>query len=485
MLLRRLLLRSLRPLRLPTLAALGLSCLLTQGLDAQTPSAEELVERGRQVAAGERPAQAIPYFEQAADLLARAGRTTERAEILNETGVVRFRLGELDLAEDLYRSALEIQEGVPEGTVDTALATTLNNLAALQLRRGHPEAAEPHYRRALELRQRALGPQHPDVAFSLTELATLCHGLGRLDEAIDLYTRALAIEEVASADDPGRLVPRLTNLAVLHRLQGDPEAAEALMGRAVSQTEAALGPDHPEVAAALNNQAVLASDLERWDQAEALYRRALEIQRKIFGESHFSLAMSLRNLASLYLRQGRNEEAVVATRQMDAVLDANCDLDRGLERTADQRTACRDARLMHRQLARQLQLGDDGSSAPPATPPVATPSTTGSTPPPPPAAGSAPPPVPTTGPVYRAQVKAYQERSHADGDVPHLIARFPALLSGVRPHVVRADLGDKGIWYRIQFGDFPTQGEASRLCRALEEAGHDGCWVVRARGGDG
>lgn len=463
--------RSWLPLVLVPLAlGIGTSAL------AQEPTLEELLGKAQEIAASDRPVQALPYFERAAEQLESAGREAERATLLNQMGVLRFRLGEVDLAEDLYRQALEIQEAASEPD-NTALATTVNNLAALQLRRGHPEAAEPLYRRALALRQAALPADHPEIAFSLTELATLCHGLGRLEEATDLYTQALAIESKRLADAPQQLVPRYTNLAVLHRLQGQPEKAEPLMQRAVELTEAALGADHPEVAAALNNQAVLASDLEQWDHAETLYRRALGIQERAFGENHFSLAMSLRNLASLYLRQGQTDEAVAATRRMDAVLDANCDLERGLVRTAEQRSACRDARLMHRQLARQLQFGGEGLDEPVPSTATAPPSSEST------AAPDAPPTsasTPTTdGPVYRAQVKAYQEQELADEDVPRLVERFPAVLEGVPAHVVRVDLSDKGVWYRIQFGDFTVQSDASQLCRALERAGHSGCWVVR------
>lgn len=461
---------------------------------AQEPTFDELVERARELAAGSEGERSLPLYERAVERLADQDRDLERAGLLGEMGLVSFRRDRLDSADTYYRRAIEIYESPATETDDAtraALATTLNNLAALQIRRGASEEAEALYRRVIELRRSVFGQNHAAVAFSLNELATLYHGLGRLDEASELYGQSLAIEESLLGPDHPQLIPRLTNLAVVHRVRGQTELAGPLLRRALAITETTHGGDHPEVAAALNNLAVLESDLEHWDEAESLYRRALEIQQRVFGQEHFSVAMSLRNLASLYLRQGREDEAISATRRMDGVLDANCDLERGLVRTPEQRTACRDARLMHRHLARQLRLGDEPlPSAPPPSPAPTAPTASSvssaalptASPTASPAATNSPEPrAGTPRTVYRAQVKAFQERQLAEEDAPRLRARHDGVLGGLPHHVVRADLGAKGLWFRIQFGDFASQGEAQSLCRALAESGHEGCWVVKTQ----
>ena len=57
--------------------------------------------------------------------------------------------------------------------------------------------AEPLYERALALREKALGPEHPDVATSLNNLAELYEAQGQYARAEPLYQRALAIAEKA------------------------------------------------------------------------------------------------------------------------------------------------------------------------------------------------------------------------------------------------------------------------------------------------
>ena len=65
-----------------------------------------------------------------------------------------------------------------------------NNLAALYDSHGRFEEAEPLYTRALEIREKALGPEHPDTAASLNNLAGLYVSQGQYEEAEPLLKRA-------------------------------------------------------------------------------------------------------------------------------------------------------------------------------------------------------------------------------------------------------------------------------------------------------
>jgi hypothetical protein len=56
-----------------------------------------------------------------------------------------------------------------------------------------PKEAERLYRRALEIGEKALGPEHPNVAIRLSNLAGLLRETNRLGEAEPLYRRAFLI----------------------------------------------------------------------------------------------------------------------------------------------------------------------------------------------------------------------------------------------------------------------------------------------------
>jgi tetratricopeptide (TPR) repeat protein len=71
------------------------------------------------------------------------------------------------------------------------VATSLNGLAALYGDQSQYAKAEPLYGRALAIWEKALGPEHPEVAASLNGLATLYGDQGQYAKAEPLYIRAL------------------------------------------------------------------------------------------------------------------------------------------------------------------------------------------------------------------------------------------------------------------------------------------------------
>ena len=65
------------------------------------------------------------------------------------------------------------------------------------------------YQRALKIREKALGPEHPDTAASLNNLAALFADMGAYDQALPLYQRALKIREKAPGPEhPHRHQPQ-------------------------------------------------------------------------------------------------------------------------------------------------------------------------------------------------------------------------------------------------------------------------------------
>jgi cell division protein FtsN len=52
------------------------------------------------------------------------------------------------------------------------------------------------------------------------------------------------------------------------------------------------------------------------------------------------------------------------------------------------------------------------------------------------------------------------------------------LIAGYRPIVQKADLGAKGVWYRLRIGPMDDVGEARLLCRQLRAHGLADCLVM-------
>ena len=155
------------------------------------------------------------------------------------------------------------------------MAAALNNLAGLYRNQGRYAEAEPLYKRALAIHEKALGPDHPDVATALNNLAELYRYQGRYAEAEPLYKRSLAIVEKALGPDHPDVAKALNNLAELYHEQDRYADAEPLYKRSLRIFEKALGPDHPDVEIPLNKLEVLYSDQRRYGEALPLIRRTV------------------------------------------------------------------------------------------------------------------------------------------------------------------------------------------------------------------
>jgi tetratricopeptide (TPR) repeat protein len=170
--------------------------------------------------------------------------------------------------------------------------------------RGSYLAARPLFERALAIREKVLGPEHPDTAEGLNNLAGLLQMQGDLAAAQPLLERALAIREKVFGTEHPDTAEGLNNLALLLRDQGDLAGAGPLVERAPAINEKVLGPEHPYTARGLNNLALLLSDQGDHAGVRPLCERVLAINEKVLGPEHPDTATALNNLAGLLKDQG-------------------------------------------------------------------------------------------------------------------------------------------------------------------------------------
>jgi hypothetical protein len=79
---------------------------------------------------------------------------------------------------------------------------------------------------------------------------------------------------------------------------------------------------------------------------------------------------------------------------------------------------------------------------------------------------------------YLVQVSSQRSESDAKSSYRALQGKFPAVLGSHSPVIKRADLGDKGVYYRAMVGPFGSQEDAAQFCGNLKNAGGQ-CVVQR------
>lgn len=104
------------------------------------------------------------------------------------------------------------------------------------------------------------------------------------------------------------------------------------------------------------------------------------------------------------------------------------------------------------------------------TPSEATPSPAETTAPPPKPAVTEDAPKPVAAGSYLLQIGAYKSHDDAESAWHDFRNRHP-VVGGYQSDIRKADLGDKGIWYRLRIGSFVDKDAASEFCSKLKADG--------------
>ncbi len=241
------------------------------------------------------PQTSPPLIAQSAEL--------QEAERLEQQVIQLYQQGNYPEAISLAEQVLKLREKVL-GPDHPEVAKSLNNLAALYNLRGNYTKAEPLLQRAIAILEKNLGPDHPLVAASLDNLAQLYQGQRQYDEAAPLFERALEIREQALGPQHPEVAKGLNNLAVLYFIQRRYDEAEPLYQRLITINERVSGPEHPELANSIHNFGNLYRLQGKHELAEPMFKRALAIREKVLGPQHPLVATSLSSLGVLYNVRG-------------------------------------------------------------------------------------------------------------------------------------------------------------------------------------
>lgn len=163
--------------------------------------------------------------------------------------------------------------------------------------------------RALAVAEESAGPNHQDVAKSLTLLARFYQRDSIKAEA--LYKRAFDILEKNSDVVPLSLAPTFDALAFYYQGKGEFDKAKGLYRRSLKVLEDSYGSDHPDITPKIDNLAGLYRDQGDFELADLLYTRSLAIRETALGPDHVDVADSLSLLGRLHLSQGEYGKAII------------------------------------------------------------------------------------------------------------------------------------------------------------------------------
>jgi CHAT domain-containing protein len=259
----------------------------------------------------------VPSAVAVAESLARertrrgAGRPLAVASYLDTLGLRFLASGVPEgwqAARGFFSRALALRESAV-GPDHPEVAATLSLIAAAWDYEGRWTEALPLEERSLAIRVRLRGERHPSVAASRRQIGLFLFQLGRYAEAEPMLARSLAIYDSLPGDHTGSIVDGLNNMAEISRVQDRYEEAAGYFERGLAIAAARLPAGGPLAGALRNNLAGLYKDMGRYDDAEPLLADILQELERAPSLDREALATARLNLAEVYRLQDRAEEA--------------------------------------------------------------------------------------------------------------------------------------------------------------------------------
>ena len=212
--------------------------------------------------------------------------------------------GDREGAEEALANAVAIAERTPDGTA--ALAAALSRLGEVKHQHGKEGEAEQLFRRALEINEGLIGPEHPDLVVLLNDLSRLYLKRGAYADAEPLLLRLHAIKLTKGEDHP-EVATVLASLASVRQALGRYDSAEQLWRRVLEIRERTLAPHHFSIATALEHLGETCAARGKLSEALRYRIRALAMREMTLDPGHPSLRVARERIADLQLQA--SEEA--------------------------------------------------------------------------------------------------------------------------------------------------------------------------------
>jgi serine/threonine-protein kinase len=205
------------------------------------------------------------------------------------------------------------------GDTDLRVATDRQNLTLALRNLGRYDEALENAQANVAIREKILGPTHPDLVRALYTLGTTLYHMARYEEALPVLRRAVAV------------------------------------------ARSSFGENHPTTATALNNLGLVLMDWHGLDEAEQVYAEAMRIDIAQLGPNHSGTLNNASNLGYVHASQGKLELAeselrdVLARERAAGIKDLVFELNR-LGDVRRRRGDWQEAVALHREALAQAKM---------------------------------------------------------------------------------------------------------------------------------
>ncbi|CAF0851699.1 unnamed protein product [Adineta steineri] len=242
-------------------------------------------------------------------LLEQTSDEGKKATYYNQLGYTKDQKGDYENAIWYHEQALEIlQKNLPSN--HHALADSYNNIGLVYTKTGEYSKALSFYENALEIRQKTFPSNHPDLADSYNNIGMVYANMGEYSKALSFYEQGLTIREKTLPSNHPDLATSYNNTGGVYDGMKEYSKALSFYEKALEIQQKTLSSNHPDLANSYNNIGCVHTRMGKYSKALSFYENALEIRQKTFPSNHPDLAASYNNIGSVYDKMGEYSKAL-------------------------------------------------------------------------------------------------------------------------------------------------------------------------------
>src|SRR2546422_713047 len=210
------------------------------------------------------------------------GEPAVQGELYETLGSIYQKLGKLDRADSLLRTALDQRRSL-FGSDDAEVARSLVALGRLRVDQAQYQEAERLLRQGLAMSKAHLRSGHPAIASATVALGQVLEESGQYDEGIKVLEQAVRLRRAGGSSPTSDLAASMRELANTHFYAGHLAVADSLDRLVLGMTRQLNGERHPLVAEDLINLGAVQQERGHYQEAERHYRHALDITQAFSG----------------------------------------------------------------------------------------------------------------------------------------------------------------------------------------------------------
>ncbi|RPA88176.1 TPR-like protein [Ascobolus immersus RN42] len=223
-------------------------------------------------------------------------------------------LGRYEDAENISKTALEIQQSLL-GAEHPSTLNSMNNLAAALGQRGKLHEAAGIHQQIYRRRLRLFGYWHPQTITSMSNLSIVLQRTGQLTEAARMSLQVLKCSEKHYGPTHADTLLAMSNHISVLCDQGKLEQAHPMLLELLKKKTATFGAQHPSTITTLSNLALTLERLGRHSDASPLFAEVFAVRKIVLSENHPDTIIALTNHAKALGSLNQLEEASTLQKQ--------------------------------------------------------------------------------------------------------------------------------------------------------------------------